>query len=136
MPTDIEAKCNSCTEENGIACFNETSFYMCFNGIADTSLPLTCSEGKICTRSSLKCVKPGMGMDPDCNFNKGCGICDNTKMFTCTSRTTFAQCNGYERTNITGVCPPGWTCDSSNTEVCVNDCNLPAQLECERETPL
>lgn len=70
-----------------------------------------------------------------CTPNKGCGVCKENKLFACTSRTTFVQCNGEELTDITGVCPEGLVCDSESGEICKDECNRPQELECDREAP-
>lgn len=130
----IEAKCDACGT-NGIACVNETSFHMCYDGNQDKSEILTCPSNKICVRSSMKCVDPGMGLTPDCIPDRTCSYCDGSKLFTCTSRTTYAMCNGDQLTDFKGVCPPKLVCDSSSSEICVTECKLTNnQIECDRES--
>ena len=134
VPTITEAKCNTCNP-NGIACINETAFNLCFNEKADTTNEFNCPEGNVCSQTQFKCVKKGDG-PAACDPNQGCAVCDGIKMFACTSRTTFAQCNGDVITRNSGKCPEGFVCDSNSKEICVNECNMPAQIECDRAEPL
>ncbi|XP_065361093.1 uncharacterized protein LOC135954787 [Calliphora vicina] len=131
-PSHIEAKCNLCSDY-GIACINETSFNLCFGGKQDTSKVYDCPADRLCSATSLKCIEASSGGKAACEPNKGCGVCDGDKIFACTSRTTFAQCNGEELTEITGVCPKGLTCNSEGSEICVDECNRPNVFECDRE---
>ncbi|KNC33109.1 hypothetical protein FF38_04689 [Lucilia cuprina] len=131
-PTYTEAKCNLCSDY-GIACVNETAFNFCINGKPDTSNVYNCPSGKICSATGLKCAANAR---PACEPNKGCGICDGVKLFACTSRTTFAQCNGPILSGKNINCPKGLTCSTQSTEICVNACDRPTTYECDRETPL
>ncbi|XP_061395558.1 uncharacterized protein LOC133331177 [Musca vetustissima] len=129
----IDAKCDTCGS-NGIACINETSFHMCYGSLPDTSSVLTCPEGRICVRNGLKCVVPGTGAEPDCIREKSCGECDGSKLFTCTSRRTYAMCNGTKIVeNGGGVCPKNLICNSSGREMCVTECDLNGAIECDRD---
>lgn len=135
IPSRIDAKCNLCSEY-GIACINETSFHLCYGDKPDTSSDFNCPSESLCSASSLKCVSAESGGKPACEPNVGCGVCGGDKMFACTSRTTFAQCNGTKLTQINGQCPKGLICHSQGSEICVDECNKPAVLECDRDTPM
>lgn len=134
VPSLIEAKCNTCSTY-GVACINETAFNLCFNEKPDTANEFSCPEGTVCSQTQFKCIPKGDG-PAACNPNQGCAECDGIKMFACTSRTTFAQCNGQEITTNSGKCPEGFICDSNSMEICVDECNTPEQIECDRDTPL
>ncbi|XP_037820589.1 uncharacterized protein LOC119609758 [Lucilia sericata] len=135
-PTYTKAKCNLCTDY-GIACVNETAFNMCFGGKPDTSNVYSCPPGKVCSATSLKCANVSGSAQPACEPNKGCGICDGFKLFACTSRTTFAQCNPDKTLSQKNInCPKGLTCSTQSIEICVNECERPTTSECDRETPL
>lgn len=127
-----DAKCDTCGT-NGIACINETSFHICYGSNPDTKSVMTCPTGNICVRSSVKCAEKGMGPQPDCVREKSCGTCDGSKLFTCTSRKTYAMCNGTEVTDNGGVCPRNLICNSSGSQICVTECDLNGPIECDRD---
>ncbi|XP_036337567.1 uncharacterized protein LOC118747626 [Rhagoletis pomonella] len=112
------AKCRTCGL-NGIACASENTFHICSHGLADTSQIFTCPEANVCVGdSNAKCVPNAVA---DCSKQRSrCGVCDGSKLFTCLTSTTFAQCNStLLLRSISGSCPSGLTCDSSSPEICV-----------------
>lgn len=128
----VQGKCNYCGD-NDIACVNRTSFKLCFDGEKSEEI-YTCPEGMACVGLNTKCAKDDGNVPPECDQDtSGCDICNDSKLFTCTSRTTFAQCDGTTITTTTGKCPEGFVCDTRSNMACVNECNAPEQIECDRE---
>ncbi|XP_013111480.1 uncharacterized protein LOC106089998 [Stomoxys calcitrans] len=117
-----DAKCGECGT-NGIACINSTNFHICFGADPDKSLNFQCPTNKICTRLGMKCVEPGMGVEPDCGSGLGCATCDGDQLFTCTSRTTYAMCQGAQVSKTHYSCPSHMTCDTRTKEICVDECH-------------
>ncbi|CAD7002598.1 uncharacterized protein LOC101455165 [Ceratitis capitata] len=124
------AKCGVCGD-NGIACISETEFYICFNGEPDTSTVQECPDGGTCTSLLAKCINAA-NTEPDCSSdaNPTCGCYFGSTMFVCTSRTTFAQCNGNE-TIVSGTCPTGMYCTTQGGEICIEECKIEGELECD-----
>ncbi|XP_017482582.1 PREDICTED: uncharacterized protein LOC108371513 [Rhagoletis zephyria] len=126
------ASCGVCGT-NGIACISETEFYLCFNSQPDNSTVQTCPNNGTCTSLMLKC-SDAANAPADCE-PLACGCTVDSGMFVCTSRTTYAQCNGNV-TVATGTCPTGLTCAATRGgEICVDDCLLEGQIECDRAAP-
>ncbi|XP_067642774.1 uncharacterized protein [Eurosta solidaginis] len=116
--TRVSAKCNTCSL-NGIACLTEQSFHICHRTRSDASQIFNCPEGHVCVADAPeKCVPNAVA---DCAVEHNiCGACDGSKLFTCLTPTTFAQCNGTSLLrHISGSCPNVLTCDSSRPEICV-----------------
>ncbi|XP_037940347.1 uncharacterized protein LOC119673183 [Teleopsis dalmanni] len=128
----VNGNCNEC-QENNIACIDETHFHICAGGQIDKRFTFICPDNGICTGYGLKCMPANSGITPSCTPDSGCAICSPTNMFTCISRTQFAQCSGSEITANVGVCPDGFTCDTTSSAICINDCNKPASLSCDRD---
>ncbi|XP_037936545.1 uncharacterized protein LOC119674088 [Teleopsis dalmanni] len=128
----VYGKCNEC-QQNDIACIDETQFHICAGGQIDNKYTFKCPENTICTDYRAKCMPADSGITPSCTPDAGCGICSPPSMFTCLSRTQFAQCNGAEITTNVGVCPDGFTCDTATSAICVNDCNNLTNLSCDRD---
>ncbi|XP_054735121.1 uncharacterized protein LOC129242483 [Anastrepha obliqua] len=114
----VSARCHTCSS-NGVACASENSFYICSNRLADTSKTFNCPDGSVCVADDSNiCSKDAVA---DCAKERNiCGVCDGSKLFTCLTSTTYAQCNSTSLLrSISGSCPAGLTCDSSNPEICV-----------------
>uniref|UniRef100_A0A1I8QE51 Chitin-binding type-2 domain-containing protein n=1 Tax=Stomoxys calcitrans TaxID=35570 RepID=A0A1I8QE51_STOCA len=117
------AECGKCGP-NGVACISSTTYYDCLGDVPVTSYTTHCPEATICVSSGAICIDAAMGVQPECDHTGGCSKCDGNRLFTCTSRTTFAMCIGDEVKNVHHSCPPHLFCDSRNAEICVDECHL------------
>nr|XP_014094106.1 uncharacterized protein LOC106620208 [Bactrocera oleae] len=126
------AACGVCGS-NGIACISETQFNICFNNQPDNSTVQECPNGGTCTSLLIKCSNAA-NAPADCTAAT-CGCTVDSPMFVCTSRTTFAQCNGAEVVT-TGTCPTGLTCAAQRGgDICVDACYLDGEIECDLDAP-
>ncbi|XP_054735770.1 uncharacterized protein LOC129242892 [Anastrepha obliqua] len=123
------ASCGVCGT-NGIACISETDFYICSNGTPNTSKVQTCPNNGTCTALLGKCFE-ATNAPADCT-TVTCGCTVDSGTFACTSRTTFAQCNGNE-TVATGTCPTGLICSTKGGEICKDACILEGVIECDKD---
>ncbi|XP_067642773.1 uncharacterized protein [Eurosta solidaginis] len=126
------ASCGVCNS-NGIACISQTEFYICYNNQPDNTTRHECPNQGTCTNLKIKCSEAG-NAPADCT-PPICGCTANSEMFACTSRTTFAQCNGAQVVTR-GSCPTGLLCSSTGGgELCVGECQVQGQIECDLDVP-
>ncbi|KAH8371823.1 hypothetical protein KR093_008977, partial [Drosophila rubida] len=135
LAVDLSAGvCNRCNEHN-IACVNQTHFKYCVNysPIDDT---LYCGDGKVCTDLGTMCGNKDI-FEPACSDSDiDCQTCDASRLFVCTSRTTFQMCNGAEFTGNVLNCPAETVCSINSGKFCVPECELPnGKFECNRVAP-
>ncbi|XP_075163203.1 uncharacterized protein LOC142235831 [Haematobia irritans] len=111
---------------------------MCYGAEMDRSQTFVCPRDRVCVHLSLKCAESENGAIADCAAAAGCSSCDGNKLFTCTSRTTYAMCNGTQVENVHHSCPPRLFCDSRTLEICVDECHIynGMKVDCDLEKPL
>ncbi|XP_049313236.1 uncharacterized protein LOC125778628 [Bactrocera dorsalis] len=129
------ATCGVCGS-NGIACISETQFNICFNNQPDNTTAHECPNGGTCTSLLMKC-SDAANAPADCTptTDMTCGCAADSPTFVCTSRTTFAQCNGATVVT-TGTCPTGLTCAAQRGgDICVDACYLDGEIECDLDAP-
>ena len=51
----VLSECNKCNVNGRVACISTTQFFLCTNGVPDTSLLLTCPTGKKCANADTGC---------------------------------------------------------------------------------
>ncbi|CAD7002597.1 unnamed protein product [Ceratitis capitata] len=137
----INGDCNVCNTNNGAACTSNTTFQLCFNGVAQ-GVNYSCpNAGDVCTNLGQICLDPesNTAVEADCGNTEQCGRCTDVTnyAYACTSHTTFVMCSGNLPTNVTSTCPQGFVCLTSRANAgispCVNQCLKDVKDMCDIE---
>ncbi|KAL7739496.1 hypothetical protein ACLKA6_003941 [Drosophila palustris] len=117
----VSGKCNECQATNDVACINQTSYHLCFGqSTPNTAQTFTCPEGLVCTEQPNICFQR-TEIPSSCGDTSSCGLCNENKVFACTSLHTFSFCYGGPTPSaVNGTCPSGRFCDASSANICVS----------------
>ncbi|KAH8373684.1 hypothetical protein KR093_003284, partial [Drosophila rubida] len=117
----VNSECNACQASNDVACINQTSYQLCFGGTKPhTDQTFTCPDGLVCSEMPNICFQRS-DTPASCGDTSSCGLCNQNKVFACTSRNTFAFCYGAPTPSTqNGTCPEGRFCDASSVNICVS----------------
>ncbi|XP_030372297.1 uncharacterized protein LOC115622492 [Scaptodrosophila lebanonensis] len=133
---NVSGDCNTC-QSNNVACVNATHFKVCYDNVRNDENIMDCGEGKVCTDLGIICFNEGF-YEPSCDptaAEANCRTCDGNRLFVCTSRTTFQMCNGNTLGPQVSTCPPNKVCSIDSGEFCVDECDVPGQIECNIPAP-
>jgi len=101
--------CGECNVNNQAACFNQTSFYNCVNGVKIETDVMNCKADEVCTTSANIC-EPKATTTSDIPCTDSCNTCSG--LYACVSKTEFARCqNGKPSTSFISACPSDEFCN-------------------------
>ncbi|EDW93111.1 uncharacterized protein LOC6532655 [Drosophila yakuba] len=133
-----DSECNTCLP-NKVQCLNETHFSFCGNNVSPDQV-MQCPDGQVCTSLLKICLPKGSNAGactPDAEVS--CPSCSGSKLFVCTSRTTFQMCDGDKLTGQVTKCKDNTFCSMKSNKFCVDRCEITKSVdgfECDREAPL
>eukprot|EP00099_Drosophila_melanogaster_P001879 NP_001097552.1 uncharacterized protein Dmel_CG34426 [Drosophila melanogaster] len=133
-PSIVSAACGQCVDAH--SCIGESEFQLCYDGVRDQTINYTCPESKpICTTYGIICMPNGTSIERGCGDVSNCGVCSESTTFACTSRTTFAVCNGDVVSANSFDCAEDFVCSVKNAasgSPCISRCDSSDSDICDR----